>query len=95
MDVKLYSTLTCPWCHKTREFLKSKGVKFKDFNVADDERAREEMVEKSGQMGVPVIDIDGKIIVGFDEEEIEQALESGDDSEDDSDDGSEEDNEEE
>ena len=72
--VKVYSTSSCPWCHKTKEFLKGKGVKYEDINVGIDQKAANEMMEKSGQMGVPVIDIDGKIIVGFDKEELEKAL---------------------
>jgi len=72
--VKVYSTSTCPWCHKTKEFLNEKGIKFEDINVGLNQKAANEMVEKSGQMGVPVIDIDGKIIVGFDKEELEKAL---------------------
>ncbi|MBI1969988.1 glutaredoxin family protein [Candidatus Woesearchaeota archaeon] len=72
--VKVYSTPSCPWCHKAKEYLKSKGVPYDDINVAEDESAREEMIEKSGQMGVPVLDINGTIIVGFDREAIEQAI---------------------
>jgi len=72
MKVKVYSTKTCPWCHKVKDFLNDKGVKFQD--VGADQKAANEMVEKSGQMGVPVTDIDGKIIVGFDKEAIEKAL---------------------
>ena len=72
--VKVYSTKTCPWCHKTKEFLKEKGVKFEDIDVGADQKAANEMIEKSGQMGVPVIDVDGKIIVGFDKEELEKSL---------------------
>jgi len=72
--VKVYSTKTCPWCHKTKEFLKEKNVKFEDIDVGADQKAANEMVEKSGQMGVPVTDIDGKIIIGFDKEAIEKAL---------------------
>ncbi len=72
--VKVYSTLSCPWCHKAKEFLKEKGIKFEDINVGANQKAANEMVEKSGQMGVPVIDIDGKIIVGFDKEELEKTL---------------------
>ena len=74
MKVKVYSTSTCPWCHKVKDFLKSKGVKFQDINVGIDQKAAEEMVEKSGQMGVPVTEINGKIIVGYDREAIEKAL---------------------
>ena len=72
--VKVYSTSTCPWCVKVKEFLKSKNVKFEDINVGLDQKAAEKMVEKSGQMGVPVIEINGKIIVGYDKEAIEKAL---------------------
>lgn len=72
--VKVYSTKTCPWCHKTKEYLKEKGVKFDDIDVGADQKAANEMVEKSGQMGVPVTDIDGQIIVGFDKEAFEKAL---------------------
>lgn len=72
--VIVYSTNTCPWCYKAKEFLKANKIKFEDKNVGDDEEAREEMIEKSGQMGVPVLDIDGKIIVGFDQEAIKKAL---------------------
>jgi len=72
--VKVYSTQTCPWCHKTKEFLTEKKVKFEDIDVGKDQKAANEMVEKSGQMGVPVTDIDGKIIVGFDKEALEKAL---------------------
>lgn len=72
--VIVYSTATCPWCHKAKEFLKEKGVKYEDIDVGANQKAANEMVEKSGQMGVPIIDIDGKIIVGFDKEELENAL---------------------
>jgi len=75
MKVKVYSTPTCPWCAKVKEYLKEKKVEFKEINVADNEKAREEMIEKSGQMGVPVLDINGKIIVGFNQGEIDKALE--------------------
>ena len=72
--VKVYSTKTCPWCIKLKEYLKEKKIEFEDIDVGADQKAAEEMVKKSGQMGVPVIDINGKIIVGFDKEEIEKAL---------------------
>lgn len=72
--VKVYSTPSCPWCHKAKDFLKEKKIEFEDINVAENEEARKEMVDKSGQMGVPVIDIDGKIIVGFDQEAIKKEL---------------------
>ncbi|MBR9683068.1 NrdH-redoxin [Candidatus Woesearchaeota archaeon] len=73
-EIKVYSTPTCPWCVKLKDWLKEKGVEFKDIDVSVDHEAAKEMVEKSGQMGVPQIEIDGKIIVGFDKEKIEEAL---------------------
>ena len=74
MKVKVYSTKTCPWCKKVKEFLDDKKVKYENIDVGADQKAANEMVEKSGQMGVPVIEIDGKIIVGYDKEAIEKAL---------------------
>ena len=72
--IKIYSTPTCPYCTKAKEFLKEKGIKFEDIDVSSNQDAAKEMIEKSGQMGVPVIDIDGKIIVGFDQAKLEEAL---------------------
>ena len=74
MKVKVYSTSSCPWCIKVKEFLKEKNIKFENVDVGADQKAAKEMIGKSGQMGVPVIDINGKIIVGFDKEEINKAL---------------------
>ncbi len=73
-NITVYSTPTCPFCIKVKEFLKEKKVKYKEINVAEDRKALDEMVEKSGQMGVPVVEIDGKIIVGFDEKALEKAM---------------------
>lgn len=72
--VIVYSTQTCPYCHKVKDFLKEKEVEFEDIDVSTDQEKAKEMIEKSGQMGVPVIDINGKIIVGFDQAAIEEAL---------------------
>ena len=72
--VKVYSTSTCPWCHKTKEFLREHSVPFDDINVEENQKAAQDMVERSGQMGVPVIDIAGEIVVGFDKSRIEKAL---------------------
>jgi len=74
MVVILYGTSSCPWCHRAREFLKEHKISFKDVNVGEDAKAAKEMIKKSGQQGVPVIDINGKIIVGFDEPAIRKAL---------------------
>lgn len=73
-SVTVYSTEHCPWCHRVKDFLKENKVEFKDHNVGEDQKALHEMVHKSGQMGVPVIDIDGKIIIGFDVVNIKKAL---------------------
>lgn len=73
--VSIYSTPTCHYCNIAKDFFKEKDIKYKEFNVSTDLEKRKEMVEKSGQMGVPVIDIDGDIIVGFDEEQVSKLLE--------------------
>lgn len=72
--VRAYSTPTCPYCHRAKQFLKDKNIEFKNIDVSVDKEKAEEMVQKTGQMGVPVLDIDGQIIVGFDKEKIEQVL---------------------
>ncbi len=76
MDKKVivYSTSTCPFCTMTKKFLKENNIDFEDFDVSIDQTKVKEMVQKSGQMVVPVIDIDGEIIVGFDKERIRKAL---------------------
>lgn len=74
-SVKVYSTPTCPFCHKVKDFLKSNNVAYEDIDVSSDQEKVKEMVDKSGQMGVPVIDIEGEIIVGFDKDKISKALE--------------------
>lgn len=74
MAVKIYTTPTCPWCKKTKEFFKENKVKFTEVNVATNQKAAKEMVEKSGQTGVPVTDANGTIIVGFDEPKLRKAL---------------------
>ena len=73
-NIKIYSTPTCPWCKKVKSFLTEKGQKFEDVDVSANQEARKEMIEKSGQMGVPVLDIGGTIIVGFDQQAIEKAI---------------------
>lgn len=72
--VKVYTTNTCPWCDKAKNYLKSKGIEFQELNVQDDMAAREEMVKKSKQMGVPVLDVNGTVIIGFDKAAIDTAL---------------------
>ena len=74
MAITVYSTPSCGYCTKAKQYFRENKVPFTDINVASDQRRAEEMVRKSGQMGVPVIDINGKIIVGFNVTEIEKAL---------------------
>ncbi len=74
MDVTVYSTPTCSWCRATKEFLAENEVPFRDIDVSRDRMSALEMVQKSGQMGVPVIDVDGEIVVGFDRRRLSQLL---------------------
>jgi len=73
-NVKVYSTPTCPYCIRAKQYLKDKGVDFEDINVGADQEKAKEMVSKSGQMGVPVLDIEGEIVIGFDKTKIDSAL---------------------
>ncbi len=72
--ITIYSTPTCPWCHKAKDYLDSKNVEYEDVDVSENTQRVHEMVKKSGQMGVPVLDINGKILVGFNPLEIDEAL---------------------
>lgn len=72
--VKVYSTPACPYCVRAKQFLKDSGVAFEDIDVSADTVKAQEMIDRSGQMGVPVIDIDGEIIVGFDRGRIKEIL---------------------
>ena len=74
MAVTVYSTATCPWCAKVKEFLKENKVKFTNKDVGASKAAAKVMLEKSGQMAVPVIDVNGTIIVGFNEGKLKKAL---------------------
>ncbi len=72
--VVIYTTPTCPWCHRTKEYLSQKGIAYTEYNVADDHDRAHEMVQKSGQMGVPVTMIDSEIVVGFDQKRLDSLL---------------------
>lgn len=72
--IKVYSTPTCPYCVQLKQFLKENNIEFEDIDVAADQQAAEEMIQKSGQMGVPVLEINGEIVVGFDQGRINQLL---------------------
>lgn len=72
--VTIYSTPTCHFCHMAKDFFTEKGVSFTDYDVASDLEKRQEMISKSGQMGVPVILIGDEMIIGFDQERIASTL---------------------
>ena len=74
MDIKLYLTPTDPWCKKAKEWLKKKKLSFEERDVEESDKFRDEMLEKSGQLAIPLIDFDGKIIIGFQEKALEEAL---------------------
>ncbi len=72
--ITIYSTPTCPYCVMLKDYLKEHGFKYTDIDVSKDQKKAEEMVDKSGQMGVPVADIDGQIIIGFNKEKVKKIL---------------------
>ena len=72
--VTVYSTPTCPYCHQAKDYLTGKGIAFADLNVATDLEARNAMVQKSGQLGVPVIEVDGQVITGFNRGKLDELL---------------------
>ena len=74
MQVTVYSTSTCPFCHQLKSFLDEQEVAYTNFDVSNDTQMAQEMIQKSGQMGVPVIDVDGEIVVGFDKNKISELL---------------------
>ena len=72
--VRVYSTPSCPFCIRAKQFLKENNIEFEDIDVSSNQEAAREMIQKSGQMGVPVLDIGGEIIVGFDQGRIKSLL---------------------
>ena len=73
-NITIYSTPSCPYCKQVKDYLTNKGIQYTDLNVGADLTAREEMKRKSNQMGVPVIDIDGTVIVGFNKSKIDSLI---------------------
>ena len=73
-DVIIYSTPSCHFCHMAKDYFKENEVAYTEHDVAEDAQKRAEMVEKTGQMGVPVIEIGDEIVVGFNEEKIAELL---------------------
>jgi len=74
MNVRVYSTNFCPYCKMAKEFLKDNNVSFEEVNVQENKEAAKEMIEKTGQVGVPVIEIDGETVIGFNREQIKKLL---------------------
>lgn len=72
--VIVFTTPTCTYCNATKRYLREKGIRFKEVDVSRDPVAARDMVRRSGQMGVPVLDIGGKIVVGFDRPKIDRFL---------------------
>ena len=72
--VKVFSTKSCPYCLVLKQFLNDNKIEFEALDVAENEEARKEMIEKTGQMGVPVIEIDNEMVVGFDKVKISELL---------------------
>ena len=73
-EITIYTTASCSWCQATKEYLHSREIDFEEIDVSADTQRAMEMVEKSGQQGVPVLDIDGEVIVGFDRSRIDALL---------------------
>jgi glutaredoxin-like YruB-family protein len=72
--VKIYSTPYCPYCVTLKQYLKDHGIEFTDVDVALDENERADMIKKTGQIGVPVVEINGTVVIGFDKEKIDELL---------------------
>jgi len=74
MKITIYTTPACPYCVIIKNFLKKNNIKFEEIDVSKDEKKKQEMIEKSGQMSVPVTEIDGKVFAGYKLDEIKEAL---------------------
>lgn len=74
MSVKIYTTPSCVFCKMTKEYFKENSIAYEEVNVATDAKAREEMIQKTGQFGVPVTEINGKLVVGFDRARLAELL---------------------
>jgi len=73
--IKIYTTPSCAFCKQAKEYFKSKGLEYTEYDVSKDIPRQKEMIDKTGQFGVPVIDIGGKFVIGFDKSKIEELLE--------------------
>ncbi|MEE9201403.1 MAG: Uxx-star family glutaredoxin-like (seleno)protein [Candidatus Brocadiales bacterium] len=76
-EVKIYTTPTCPYCVKVKEYFKKKGIEYTEYNVAQDKEALEEMTKLSGGRSVPVIAVNGEVLLGFNQERLDELLGEG------------------
>ena len=74
MKIKIYTTIHCPYCRMAKEYFEKRNIEFEEIDVSNDEAAAERMMEISGQMGVPVIEVNGKIIIGFNKPKIKMLI---------------------
>ncbi len=74
MEIKIYTTATCGYCHMAKNFFDENNIKYTEIDVSSDREKADEMIKKSGQMGVPVIEIGDKIVIGFDKKRISELL---------------------
>ncbi len=72
--VKLYVTPACPYCFTLKEYLKEHNIDFEEVDVSQNEEARDDIIKRAGQVGTPIVEVDGQIVVGFDKEKINQLL---------------------
>ncbi len=68
--VKIFTTPACPFCFVLKQFFKERNIEFEEIDVSEDEKAREEVIKKSGQMSAPIVEINGEFVVGFDKKKI-------------------------
>ena len=73
-DITVYSTPTCPWCHRVKDFLSSRGVNYQEVDISADDKAAEKLYQLTGQLSVPVITKDNQVVVGFDQQQLEKFI---------------------
>lgn len=73
-NITIYSTPTCPYCDAAKDYFEERNISFTDYDVSENREKAKEMIEKSGQRGTPVIDIDGNVVVGFNKDKIESMM---------------------
>lgn len=77
MSVAVYYTPSCSYCRMVKDWLRNRNIRFEEYNVASDLARADEMIRKTGQMGVPVTDLNGRLVIGYNVPELERALRQG------------------